>query len=344
MGRKLRIALAAAAAALLLLAAGAYALDSATKDTIDPGVSVGGVALGGLDEDEASRKLNAELVEPLSQPLTAAYEDEEFTLSAEKLDVTGDLDGMVDEALDVSTEGGMFGRLWRHLSGGEVGEDLEPRVSYSSEAVDHFVAKVGAGLSREPRNASVDPSAGSIQPVNSQPGLTVREDELREAIDRELQRPGSRRVEVEVDEVEPEVTTQQLASNYPYYLTVDRANFQLNFYENLELTKTYDVAIGAAGYDTPSGTYSIQDKQVDPTWYVPDAAWAGDLAGTTVPPGPGNPLRARWMGFYDGAGIHGTDDVGSIGSAASHGCIRMRVPDVIELYDRVPTGTPIYIG
>ena len=50
------------------------------------------------------------------------------------------------------------------------------------------------------------------------------------------------------------------------------------------------------------------------------------------------------MGFFDGAGIHGTSDVGSLGTAASHGCIRMAVPDVIALYDQVPLGTPIYIG
>ena len=50
------------------------------------------------------------------------------------------------------------------------------------------------------------------------------------------------------------------------------------------------------------------------------------------------------MGIYDGAGIHGTDDVGSLGSAASHGCVRMAVADVIDLYDRVDVGTPIYIA
>ena len=49
-----------------------------------------------------------------------------------------------------------------------------------------------------------------------------------------------------------------------------------------------------------------------------------------------NPLKARWMGIFDGAGIHGTDDTGSLGSAASHGCVRMSVPDVIDLYDQVP--------
>ena len=77
---------------------------------------------------------------------------------------------------------------------------------------------------------------------------------------------------------------------------------------------------------------------------MPDSDWAGSLAGQTIPPGPDNPLKARWMGIYNGAGIHGTDDTGSLGSAASHGCVRMSVPDVIDLYDRVDVGTPIYIG
>jgi len=49
------------------------------------------------------------------------------------------------------------------------------------------------------------------------------------------------------------------------------------------------------------------------------------------------------MGFNGGAGIHGTAEVGSLGSAASHGCVRMAIPDVIDLYDRVQVGDPIYI-
>ncbi|HEU4703932.1 MAG TPA: L,D-transpeptidase, partial [Conexibacter sp.] len=63
-----------------------------------------------------------------------------------------------------------------------------------------------------------------------------------------------------------------------------------------------------------------------------------------IPPGPSNPLKARWMGIYAGAGIHGTDSISSLGSAASHGCVRMAVPDVIELYDETPVGTPVYIA
>jgi lipoprotein-anchoring transpeptidase ErfK/SrfK len=78
---------------------------------------------------------------------------------------------------------------------------------------------------------------------------------------------------------------------------------------------------------------------------VPNSPWAGSLAGQVIPGGaPNNPLKARWLGIYNGAGIHGTSDVGSLGSAASHGCIRMAVPDVMKVYDEVPVGAPVYIA
>ena len=62
-----------------------------------------------------------------------------------------------------------------------------------------------------------------------------------------------------------------------------------------------------------------------------------------IPPGPDDPIKARWMGFYDGAGIHGTDEDWSIGSAASHGCIRMHIPDAEWLFEHVDVGTPVLI-
>ncbi len=141
------------------------------------------------------------------------------------------------------------------------------------------------------------------------------------------------------------MTQAQLADKYPTLLVADRINFKLRFYKRLELVKEYTVAVGAVGFDTPAGLYHIQNKAVDPAWSVPNSDWAGDLAGTVVPGGvPENPLKARWMGIYDGAGIHGTDQTYSLGSAASHGCIRMAIPDVIELYDQVAVGAPIYIA
>jgi lipoprotein-anchoring transpeptidase ErfK/SrfK len=104
------------------------------------------------------------------------------------------------------------------------------------------------------------------------------------------------------------------------------------------------VAVGREGLETPEGLYEIQAKEENPVWHVPESDWAGDLAGQTIPPGPSNPIKARWMAIYDGAGIHGTEETASLGSAASHGCVRMAIPDVEALYDQVEVGTPIFIG
>jgi lipoprotein-anchoring transpeptidase ErfK/SrfK len=149
---------------------------------------------------------------------------------------------------------------------------------------------------------------------------------------------------VPVRRTPPHLTTADLRRRYPAFITVDRANFTLRVYEHLKLVRSYPIAVGQIGLETPAGLYHVQNKVVDPSWSVPNSAWAGSLAGAVIPPGPGNPLQARWLGIYNGAGIHGTADTWSLGSAASHGCIRMAVPDVIDLYDRVQVGTPVYIG
>jgi lipoprotein-anchoring transpeptidase ErfK/SrfK len=342
-GSGVQIALVAVVLVLLVGAVGAYALDAANRDKIADGVTVGGVDVGGQSADEAKRMLRAKLVEPLEHPVTVTYEEQKFTLSPDEIDVRADIDGMVDEAQDASREGGLPSRVVRYATGGEVDREITPRISYSNDAVDDFIAGVAAKVNRDPQDATVDPTPTSLTPVPAQDGIQLRAEDLREEVDDALQSPKARTVKARVVRTEPEVTEKELASEYPSYITVDRAGFTLRLFKDLKLAKEYTIAVGAQGFDTSAGLYDVQSKQVNPTWYVPDEAWAGDLAGTTVPPGPDNPLQARWMGFNGGAGIHGTSDIGSLGSAASHGCIRMAVPDVIALYDQVDVGTPVYI-
>jgi lipoprotein-anchoring transpeptidase ErfK/SrfK len=186
----------------------------------------------------------------------------------------------------------------------------------------------------------------SLEKVKEQKGRRVKAAALEQRIAQSLTVPGvDRTVRVPVRILKPKVTQAQLAGKYPIVLVADRYNYRLRLYKNLQLSKEYTVAVGAVGFDTPAGLYHIQNKAVDPAWHVPNSDWAGDLAGTIVPGGtPENPLKARWLGIFDGAGIHGTDETYSLGSAASHGCIRMAIPDVIELYDQVPVGAPIYIA
>ena len=128
-------------------------------------------------------------------------------------------------------------------------------------------------------------------------------------------------------------------------ITIKQSTFTLRLFKHLKVVRTYKVAVGQPGYPTPNGRFAIQNKQINPVWSVPNSPWAGELAGSTVSGGSAaNPLKARWMGIANGVGIHGTGQDYSIGTRASHGCIRMHVSDVKLLYRRVPVGTPVLIG
>jgi lipoprotein-anchoring transpeptidase ErfK/SrfK len=175
--------------------------------------------------------------------------------------------------------------------------------------------------------------------------VSVRGRQLTKDVSAVLVRPdGNRTVIAQGKITKPKVTSDELASKYPSYIIVDRGSFKLRFFKNLKPAHTYPIAVGMQGLETPAGLYHIQEKQVNPSWHVPNSAWAGDLAGKVIPPGPQDPIKARWMGFNGGAGIHGTDVLGSLGSAASHGCVRMAIPDVEALYDQVQVGTPVFVA
>jgi lipoprotein-anchoring transpeptidase ErfK/SrfK len=332
---------------LLVLVGGAvaaYAYDSSRDDVIAEGVTVAGVEVGGMKVDDARRVLTRELKEPLEQPITVARDGKRFTLSARDAGVKANVGAMVDEALGQSRDGNIVSRVARDLTGGEEDAQVSARVTYDERAIAGLVKRVERGLNREARDAQVD--FPSLEKVKEQNGVAVKSRLLERRLAQALTVPGvDRQVKAPVRTTRPKVTQAELADKYPVLLVADRANFKLRFYKNLQLQKEYTVAVGAVGFDTPAGLYHIQNKAVNPAWSVPNSDWAGELAGTVVPGGvPENPLKARWLGIYDGAGIHGTDQTYSLGTAASHGCIRMAIPDVIELYDQVPVGAPIYIA
>jgi lipoprotein-anchoring transpeptidase ErfK/SrfK len=345
MGRKTKIAIATGLALLLLGAVAAYAYDSAQRDTIADGVTVGGVDVGGMDAEQAERAVRRQLLAPLRHSLEVGYDGERWRLPGEKLKVHADLEAAVEEALDVSRDGGLPGRVVRYVTGGEVDEAASADVTYSQPAINRFVRRVAAEVDREPKDATVAASGASLEIVPAEYGRKLRDVELTERLNAAvLNANADHTIAARTHPVKPEITGDEVVSEYPSYLTLDRTSYTLRLWKDLKLAKTYTVAVGQEGLETPEGLYAIQSKEVEPTWHVPESDWAGSLAGQDIPPGPSNPLKARWMGIFEGAGIHGTEDTWSLGSAASHGCVRMSIPDVEELYDEVEVGTPIYIG
>jgi lipoprotein-anchoring transpeptidase ErfK/SrfK len=338
--------IAVGAVSLGFMAAGAWAWDAAEADQIAPGVSVGGVDIGDRAVSIAAQRLRHHVAMPYQRPVRVSFEDHTYTLSAKRLQLRADIDGMIAEAKQVSRQAPLPSRLWRYVTGGEVDKNLTPRVSFSRKAVDDFVEALRRRVDRPVREATVQATLTSLNPVPGQVGVQLRGRTLRDRIVASLRSSiASRTIRAGVNRIEPKTTTEGLPSQYPYYVTVDRGGFKLRLFKNLKLVKTYPIAVGMVGLETPAGLYHIQDKGENVAWHVPNSDWAGDLAGKTIPGGaPDNPIKARWMGIYGGAGIHGTDQTSSLGSAASHGCIRMAIPDVIHLYEQVSVGTPVYIG
>jgi lipoprotein-anchoring transpeptidase ErfK/SrfK len=330
---------------ILVLAVGAaFAYDHSQKERIAPGITIGGVDVGGLSREQAREKIDRVIVSSLSQPLVVRFEDTRYEISAKRLKRTADVEAMLDSATERSREGDIVSRILRYVRGRDVSEEIPTEITYSTEAVTNFVRSLAETVDRQPENATLVPAGDRLRPTPGVDGIEVRKRFTKERIDRAIVESGTvAAVEPVVKRTKPEISRKDLADAYPTYITIDRSTYTLRLFKDLKLSKRYTVAVGQVGLETPAGFYSIQDKQVNPAWHVPNSSWAGDLAGTTVPPGPGNPIQARWMGIYNGAGIHGTNDIYSLGSAASHGCVRMSIPDVIDLYDRVSVGTPVYI-
>jgi hypothetical protein len=336
---------------LLVLAAGAAAAaawryDAARDDRLAEGISIGGVDVGGMRLAEAQATLAERIGHPLAQPILVLYRGGQFVFSPSTAGLATNLDRLLAGALSESRDGNFLTRTLRDVTGGRLSRRLDLDVTYSNEAVQRFVRSVSKTVDGKPREGKSKASFVGIRIKPSRNGVAVRKPTLRVAIEEALVDPESARsLDLPTRVLRPKVTTRELEKRFRFFIAVSRSRKELRYFVKEKLVRTYRVAIGRIGFETPAGLYEIRSKAVNPAWYVPKKAWAGDLAGKIIPPGdPENPLKARWMGFWDGAGIHGTAESSSIGSAASHGCIRMAVPDVIDLYARVPLHTPLHIS
>jgi lipoprotein-anchoring transpeptidase ErfK/SrfK len=340
------ILVAAVLAVFVVLGGALYAYDHAQANEIAKGVRVAGVPLGGLTREQARARLQREVLDPLRRPIVVHHDTKTWELGAREARIRTDLDAMVDEAVARSQSGDVFSRSWRSLTGETLDKDLRPTVQYSDAAIVRMIDKVRKSIERDARDATVKIDGSGIAKVSSEQGLAVEASDLHRRIRAAIVSPSAKRTFVaHTRRVEPQVTTADLKRKYNTVIIVDRGAYTLRLYKDLELAQTFPIAVGQVGLETPEGLYNVQNKAVNPAWHVPNSDWAGDLAGQVIPAGdPGNPIKARWLGIFDGAGIHGTSDDGSIGTAASHGCIRMHIPDVIELYDETPLGAPVYIA
>ena len=119
-------------------------------------------------------------------------------------------------------------------------------------------------------------------------------------------------------------------------IEINLASKLLTLYQGDVGIRMYPVAPGKPSSPTPVGRRKVVDMEMNPTWIDPDS-------NTQIPSGPDCPLGYRWIGIGGNYGIHGTNVASSIGSYASHGCVRMYEADVEDLFAHIVKGIPVDI-
>ena len=321
--------------------------DKQAGDRIAQGVTVQGVDVGGLTVAQAQARLQRRIADPALAPVVVTLDGKPHSLDARRAGVQVDVAGAAMQAAAEGRGDGFITRGWRELKGGGVDADVPLTVRVKRAPVDRFVAGLAKAADRPATDAGFSVSVESVGITEAKPGRRLADRQaLAGRIHTALRAPGSHRdLTARTEPVQPKVTADQLRSRHPTVVTVSRTARTIRVFDGGKVTKTYKAAVGEPNHPTPTGQFSVQSMQKNPTWNVPNSEWAGDLAGKTIPGGdPDNPLVARWIGFNGSVGFHGTKEAGSLGQAASHGCVRMDPSDVKDLFERVNVGTTVFVG
>ena len=284
---------------------------------VAPRVTVSGIFVGGLTSEQARARLRW----AFGRPVRFAIGTHHWLVNPSFFAAKPDADGAVTDALKASP----MARVQMH-------------VKVDSSKVRQYVDALDQRFSREPVDAHAYLAGLTPAIAPSRPGLRVNTKVTAARIKTALGLGFRRRLRIVVRSVPPDVTS----ADFGPIIVIRRGSNGLYLYNGTQLVRSFSVATGRAEFPTPLGSYSIVDMQRDPWWRPPNSSWAQGLK--PIPPGPGNPLGTRWMGTSaPGVGIHGTPDAASVGYSASHGCIRMYVPDAEWLFEHVHVGTPVFI-
>lgn len=346
MDSRLRTSLIAVALLAPVIFFGALAVAAGGSDNkIAKGVSIQGISVGGMTPEEAKAQLQAQIGDPASKPIRVKIPKGVFKLDPAKAGMKIDIDAAVAQAKDLGKDDGFISKGWRKITGGEVDKNVSLTIASNRKAVLEFVKGMERKLSRKPENATLDIKVDrvTVKPHTNGRRLAAME-QLKRQLNEALVNPAApRTLTAKLRTVRPPITEGKVFDKTPTVVTVTKSGATVRVFKRGEMIKSYGVSVGSDQYPTTEGLFSVQSKQVNPTWSVPNSSWAGSLAGQVIPGGAANnPLKARWIGFNGSEGFHGSTSVG--GAARSHGCVRMVPAQVIDLYDRVEVGTPVLIA
>jgi lipoprotein-anchoring transpeptidase ErfK/SrfK len=282
-------------------------------------VQVGGVEVGGLISVQAEQKV----AKRFSTPVRIFSGQRTWRVYPGRLGARTDVKSAVARAVNAKP-----------------GADIPLEISVNNRAVKRYVARLNRKFAKPAVDATLVGLANYAPSFKkARIGREVDQPVMVNRISRALRSTWrGAQLQLAAKPVKPQVTAQ----GYGPIIVIRRGSNNLYLYDGPRHVRTFSVATGQAEYPTPLGEFEIVVKERDPTWNPPPSDWAKDAK--PIPPGPGNPLGTRWMGISAYAvGIHGTPDAASLGYSASHGCIRMAIPEAEWLFEQVEVGTPVYI-
>lgn len=340
-GKKLAIAVAILAGVLGLGVAGAayatFDYSNNYEGKFLPGTSVGGVEVAGMTPEEALTAVKRRIRPQLNRTITISFKDKSWTTSPRELGARGDARRAVEEAMAVSEGASFMDKVGMRFLDDNLGFEREVAITYPGKGAKDLVAKLAGKLNAEARDAAIDYTTGWVKITEERTGIAVNTAKSVKNLSRAL-RGRSDSAKLEFKLTKPEVTSD----SFDQVLLVRHNERKVYLYENGKIARSWTVAVGQPGYPTPTGIYSVTELRYMPTWVNPAPdTWGADMPAE-IGPGTSNPLGVRAINWSaSGIRFHGTENIASLGTAASHGCVRMSNTDVIELYDIVEVGTPI---
>jgi lipoprotein-anchoring transpeptidase ErfK/SrfK len=341
-GRKLTVVGIVAAVALVVVGGTAFAAmryDNSTSSEILPGIQISGVDVGGMTRTQALSAVKKATNRELQRDLKVRAGDQEWTLSPEQLGVQASVPQAVRQALAENSSLSLFSRVYHRIADKPIDATYRVPLSSSKTALEQFVEQVSRQVAQPATDAQISNVDGKLKFEKSAPGETLDAATALTALRSALRR-GDASVKLPLQHVKPKVTPGNLGVT----IVVDRSTNTLHLYRGFKVWKSWPVATAMPGFVTPPGNWEVVNKVENPTWVNPAPTGWGAGEPSSIPPGPGNPLGTRALYLNaPGIRIHGTPDSGSIGSYASHGCIRMTIADSEALYPLVPVGTKVVI-
>lgn len=341
------LSIVAIVALFLVAAAGVFGVvsDYASRTIVAKGASLVGHDLTGMNEGEVKAAVDQYVSTPVMRPLTVGGDGKTWEIDPRGI-VEVDVDAMVAQAYSPSRNATLVTRLVSKIAGDPLPVEVKPVYSVDTSKVADWFKQTASTVDRPPVDAKREVVGYDIKITPAIVGASVEQTTAVEHLAKVLTSDAARSTDSKVTSLPITAIKPSIdASSFGNAIVVNLSACKVRLFVGSELVKEYACAPGQPAWPTPKGDFKIVNKQANAPWINPHSAWSASMPDS-IPGGPGNPMGDRKIAInFPGVFLHGIprSEYSSIGTHASHGCMRMMPASIHDLYPRVNIGDPVYI-